>query len=129
MWTWRGLLPAVLPWLVFELLLILQPIWAPDETYPLVGVIITAPFYFVAVGGPGLFLGVTTRRKTLLIPGAVLLIAAAGWAAIAMVASDDGQAGLAVFVVWYVGVPVVVIAALLEWCARRWASHRRPSTP
>jgi len=106
--------------------LLLVPICAPDESYWLVGTLATAPFYALFVGGPGVLLGLVTARRSLLIAGTVVLTATAAWAAIEMVASDDAQAGLAVFLVAYVGGPLLVCTLLVEWIAR-WQESARSS--
>jgi hypothetical protein len=120
-WVWRFAVPALLPVLAFELVLLLAPYWAPDETYSLRGTIVTAPAYAMWVGWPGVVLGALTRRTSLLVVGTLVLVAVAAWAAIAMVASDDGQAGLAVFFVWYAAALLLPATALVEFLARRRA--------
>ncbi len=121
-WMWQVGLPGAGPWLVFEVVLLLAPVWAPDRSTSVRGVLITAPFYALIVGGPGLIFGVVTKSKGLLIAGTVALAVAAVWAATDMVTSHDGQAGLAVFAIWYIGVPLILLAAIVEWIPYRHAS-------
>jgi hypothetical protein len=109
---WQVALAGLLPWLVFEVVLVLVPVWAPDESYSLRGVLVTLPIYGVIVGSPGVIFGALTQRTSVLIVGTIVLCGAAAWSAIAMVASDDGQAGLAVFLVWYAGVALIVLTLL-----------------
>jgi hypothetical protein len=120
----RALLLAALPWLTFEIVLLLVPVWAPDESYHWSGVLGTAVAYAFFVASPGLVVACITTRKVVVAFATVVLVAAAAWAAIAMVSSDDAQAGLAVLIVWYVAVPLIALVGVVELVARSRSRRR-----
>lgn len=119
-WFWRLGALSILPWLAFELVLLLVPVWAPDESYSFGGSIATAAPLLIFVGAPGVVLAIVTTRRSVRAVEGVVLVATAISAAIAMVGSDDGQAGLAVFWMWFVAVPLLAAAVVTEL----WMRHR-----
>jgi hypothetical protein len=118
----RFVVPCVLPWAAFETVLLLVPLWAPDESHSLGGVVGTAVGYLMFIAPVGCLPGLFTARRALLLTWAVLLSALAATMAVLMVSSDDAQAGLAVLGVWFYGVPIVGVIALVEWAWRTRAA-------
>jgi hypothetical protein len=123
----RFVIPCVLPWAAFETVLLLVPLWAPDESYGFDGVVRTAVAYLVLIAPVGCLPGLFTTRRTLLVTWTVALGAIAATTGVIMVASDDAQAGLAVLGVWFYGVPLVGVLGLVERALRIRAA--RTSAP
>jgi hypothetical protein len=119
-WIWRLGVLSVLPWLAAEIVLLLVPWWAPDESHSTRGVIGTALGLLVFIGAPGVMLSIVTTRRSVLAVEGVVLVAIATWSAIAVVASDDAQAGLAMLSIWFAAVPVFLVTVIVEW----WLRHR-----
>jgi hypothetical protein len=124
-WIWRLGALSFLPWLAFEVVLLFAPWWAPDASYSARGVLVTAPAYAFFVGGPGAVLAiVTTRRSVLAFEGVVMVVISIA-AAIAMVSSHDGQAGLAVLWIPFVAIPLFLVTVVAEWWMRQRLTTRR----
>lgn len=118
------LVGALVPWLAFLVATTLTNIVADDEFFAFAGMIVTAPFYLVLVGGPSLAVAVAARHRRVATAGAVVMTAVATYAGFAMAASDDAQAGLAVLYVPMVGVPLAVLTWIGESLAGRRAADR-----
>jgi hypothetical protein len=117
------LVGVLVPWLAF-LAATTVTSGVADSNFFFAGTIVTAPFYWVAVGLPSLATVVAARHRRVAGANVVVMTAVAVFAGIKMAASDDAQAGLAVLVVPMVGAPLALFTWIGESVAGRFAADR-----
>jgi hypothetical protein len=111
---------SLIPWTAFVLVL-LGDGWVTDGPISLLGVVPASVLYLAFVALPSLF-RLTVAPAGWLRHAVVLgMTAVAVFAAVAMISSEDAQAGLIVFVVTYVAVPL----AGAIWVTREVVASRR----
>jgi len=113
---------SLIPWAVFLVASTVADV-RYDGSTSLVGLVLAAPLYLGFVALPAFLPLAVARHPATKAFEVANMTAAAGYAGIAMATSDDAQAGLAVFVVADVGIPLagivwtgqVVVPRLRTW--------------
>jgi len=111
---------ALVPWAPFVLVLLVDG-WASDGPVTLLGLVPASILYLAFVALPCLFPLTVASWRWLRYTVAVVMTAVAVSAAVAMVSSDDAQAGLFVFIVASVALPLGGVI----WVAREVVAAQR----
>jgi hypothetical protein len=111
---------SLIPWAAFVLVLLVDG-WVTDGPVSLVGVVPGSVLYLAFVALPCLFPLTVAPSPWLRYAVALVMSAVAVFAAVAMISSEDAQAGLIVFVVTYVAVPL----GGAIWVTREVVASRR----
>ena len=111
---------SLIPWAAFVLVLLVDG-WVTDGPLSLFGVVPASVLYLAFVALPSLFPLTVTPAGWLRHAVVLGMTAVAVFAAVAMISSEDAQAGLIVFVVTYVAVPL----GGAIWVTREVVASRR----
>ena len=111
---------SLIPWAAFVLVLLVDG-WASDGPSTLIGLVPAAVLYLPFVALPCLFPLTVAPSRWLRYAVVLVMAPVAVLAAVAMVSSEDAQAGLFVFFVAYVALPLGGII----WVAREVVAARR----
>lgn len=120
-------LAALVPWLAYITAMAIADRWVDFRSVTLAFVIRSTPFTLVVIALPSL--GVIAAARTVVARRAatVIMTAVSVYAGIAVIATDDGQAGLAVLWVPIVALPLAVILLIGGGIVEAWQDHDWPN--
>jgi hypothetical protein len=118
---------AVVPTVAFYLAVVIGVAQVEYKSISVGGLIAAFPLYLVFVGLPSMFPFAVARHGWVRAMALLVMCATAAAAGALVATTDDAQAGLAVFIVWYVGVPLgATILVGQAIASRRHALGDRP---
>jgi hypothetical protein len=124
----RGLTPlaaaAVIPTLAFYIGVLAADTQVDFKSLSASGMVAGLPLYLAFVGLPSVFPFALARLVWVRAVVLLVMTATAATAGALVVTTDDAQAGLAVLIVAYVGVPLAVVIALGHAIGSRWPRGR-----
>lgn len=127
----RGLaslaLAAGIPTLAFYVAVLVADTHVDFKSVSASGMIAGLPLYLAFVGLPSVFPFALARHAWVRAVVLLAMTATAATAGALVVTTDDAQAGLAVLIVAYVGVPLAVVIALGHAIGSRWPRDRLSS--
>ena len=124
----RGLAPlavaAVIPTLAFYVAVVAADTQVDYKSVSASGMVAGLPLYLAFVGLPSALPFALARHAWVRVVVLLAMTATAATAGTLVVTTDDAQAGLAVLIVAYVGVPLAVVIALGHAIGSRWPRGR-----
>ena len=118
---WSTAAASLVPWASFLLAATVFDILGDHTSAPLVGLAASSPFYLAFVALPSLLALAAAPPGRMRLSILVVMTAVAAVAGVLVATIEDGQAGLAVLLVPYVGLPL----AAVTWLARSVSNARR----
>jgi hypothetical protein len=122
---WSTAAASLVPWAAFLAAMAITDIWVDYKSMSLVALIAASPVYLGFVALPSLFPLAAAPPGWMRLTVLTVMTAVAVIAGVLVVTSDDAQAGLAVLLVPYVGVPLGAVI----WVARTAMNARRTTSP
>jgi len=117
---------ALLPTLAFYVALVIGVAQIDYKSVSATGMLAAFPVYVVFVGLPSIVPFAVARFSWLRAVVLLVMTATAATAGALVATTDDAQAGLAVLIVAYVGVPLGVMIAVGQAIGSRWHVIGRP---
>jgi hypothetical protein len=122
---WSAAVASLVPWVAFLAAMALTDIWVDDSSGTFVGLMAASPLYLGFVALPSLFPLAAASRGWMRMTVLTVMTVVAVIAAVLVVTTDDAQAGLAVLLVPYVGVPL----GMVVWVAQTVSKARKTASP
>jgi hypothetical protein len=122
---WSAAAASLVPRAAFLAAIAITDIWVDYKSISLVALIAASPVYLGFVALPSLFPLAAAPPGWMRLTVLTVMTAVAVIAGVLVVTSDDAQAGLAVLLVPYLGVPL----GALVWVARTAMNARRTTSP
>ncbi len=120
---WTPMVASLVPWAAFLLAATLARVWADGTSLSRARLVAVSPVYLAFVALPSLLPLAAARPGLMRLVVLLVMTAVAAIAGVLVATNDDAQAGLAVFLVPYVALPLSVVL----WLARAvWSRWRAP---
>ena len=121
-----ALVAALIPWLAYMAAMALADRWVDFRSVTLELTVRSVPFTLAVVALPSLGAITAARTVTVRRVATVVMTAVSAYAGIAVIATDDGQAGLAVLWVPIVAAPLALLLLIGGAAAEAWQHDDLP---